>query len=91
MVICQKSASDAEKPLMPRLTWEHGVAASQDYVLVELLAKVNVTLHDCIAGHFVDAIARLVYHVWAKQRSREPEALTANVDYLHKQHGNVPW
>merc|ERR1719231_1056226 len=59
---------------------KHGGASRQDDVAVEILANVNVTLHDGLESGVVDTTGLLPNEAWLEEHLRATEALTANGD-----------
>jgi len=62
---------------------EHGRPAGQDGVGVEVLADVDVALHDGVVGRLVDAARFHADKRRLEHRLRTAEALVANGDDLH--------
>mmetsp|Transcript_36969 Transcript_36969/g.86650 ORF Transcript_36969/g.86650 Transcript_36969/m.86650 type:complete len:383 (-) Transcript_36969:71-1219(-) len=60
--------------------WEHGGAARQDHVGIQILADVHVALHDGLEGGVVDAAGLLSNEAGLKEHLWATEALATNGD-----------
>ncbi len=59
---------------------DHGRAARQNDVGVQILADVNITFHNCLEGGIMDATRFLADEVGLEQHLGAAEALAANGD-----------
>lgn len=56
--------------------------SGEDDVAVEVLADVNVALHDGVEGGLIDAGRLHAHHGWREEHLGAAEALAANRDHL---------
>lgn len=69
--------------------WEHGGAAAQHDVAVQVLPDVHVALHDGVEGGVVDAVGLHAHQAGLEQHLGAAEALVANGDDLQRVEGRV--
>jgi len=62
--------------------WVHGGATRQDCIGVQILANINVALHDRAVAGFVNTSGFHAEERWLEQSFWTSESLIANGDYL---------